>query len=94
VDEAAGAADAGSYGFCLSDSRFVLPLQGWSEKVTEFGIGLSIRLQARGQGIFRMLRAERRRIETSKDKSGERAGTLEVWSGMSGRSGRIKGWTP
>jgi len=84
----------GSYGFCLGDSRFVLSLQGLTERVSEFGRGLKLSVPARGQRIVRVRRAELRRIETSKDKSGERAGTLEVWSGMGGRSGRIKGWTP
>src|ERR1700722_2694443 len=38
----------GSYGFCLGDSRFVLPLQGLTERVSEFGRRLNISLRARG----------------------------------------------
>jgi hypothetical protein len=83
-----------SYGFCLGDSRFVLRLQGLTVRVTEFGRGLSISLQAREQGIFRMRSAELGGIEARRDTPGERAGTLEVWSGMDRGSGRIKGWTP
>ena len=41
MDEAAGAADAGSYGLCLVVSSFVLPLRGWTDAVNELGWSLS-----------------------------------------------------
>jgi hypothetical protein len=36
----------GSYGVCLSDSRFVLPFRSLTERVTEVDMGLNIGWQA------------------------------------------------
>ena len=85
MDEAAGAADAGSYGFCLFVSSFVLRLDCMTGAERGLGWSLSSNWSAIGGRVFRVGSAECGRTGTSRDTTGERAKALVVGSEMGGR---------
>lgn len=91
MDEAAGAADAGSYGFCLVVSSFVLRLDSMTDGARELGWSLSGSWNALGGRFLGEVMAELGRTGTSRDTTGERAEARVVRSGMEVRSRRIKG---
>jgi len=94
LDEAAGAADAGSYGFCLGFPKFI-GLQGGQEiSVSEVGWDIGRDWKGVEESFFTEVRAGLRLVAVSGRTATGGVEAPAVESGISGRLGRIKDWAP
>ena len=94
MDEAAGAADAESYAFCLGVSRFVRVLGRFSVAIIKVGWSVGTGWEALGERFFTRASAGMGCAGMSRDSRAVGAEARAVENGMGSRLGRVKDWAP
>ena len=88
------AADAGSYGFCLSFLKFIRLQGGQKIRVSEVGWSVGRDWEAVEESFFSEVRAGLRLVAVSGDTTTVGVKGPAVESGIGGRLGRIKDRAP
>jgi hypothetical protein len=88
------AADAGSYAFCLSVSKFVRLAGAWSATVSKVGWSFGSEWNAVGRSFCGRVSAGLGWAVASRDTTAVGAEARAVESGMGRLLGRVKDWAP
>ena len=94
MDEAAGAADAGSYGLCLGVSKFVRLSSRWIAGVSKLGWSFQGDGKRQVRSFLTRISAEMGGGGMGGDTTAVRAGARGAERGMGSGLGRVKGRAP